>query len=135
LLGINEEKKQIYCGLVDTIGSFTFAKTLEYKAKQGFSGKEVTTIPPHEYQERFVNAMDTYFLACPGALTWHLYVAPANSAHTPQINGRNRSTSKSTNMTTHNFQASYDSGPPRIRRTDFYAMFDIMTVSSSFPVS
>ena len=88
LLGIDAEKKQIACGLVDTIGeltisrlknlsllsltfrgtgSYTFAKTLEYKAKQNLkSGKEVTVIPPNEYQTRFVNAMDGYFLACPG---------------------------------------------------------------------
>ncbi|KAI0738229.1 hypothetical protein C8Q80DRAFT_1292532 [Daedaleopsis nitida] len=68
LLGIDEENKQMVCGLVDTIGSYTFAKTLEYKAKQGLnsgSGKEVTVIPPNEYQERFVSAMDDYFLACP----------------------------------------------------------------------
>ncbi|KAI0086047.1 hypothetical protein BDY19DRAFT_996234 [Irpex rosettiformis] len=66
LLGINEEQKQIACGLVDTIGSYTFAKTLEYKAKQNLtSGKEVTVIPPNEYQERFINAMDNYFVACP----------------------------------------------------------------------
>jgi len=85
LLGIDAEKKQIACGLVDTIGelanrssgllfltscgtgSYTFAKTLEYKAKQNLkSGKEVTVVPPNEYQARFVNAMDGYFLACPG---------------------------------------------------------------------
>ena len=49
------------------IGSYTFAKTLEYKAKQNLkSGKEVTVIPPNEYQARFMNAMDGYFLACPG---------------------------------------------------------------------
>ncbi|KAI0922409.1 hypothetical protein AcV7_005948 [Taiwanofungus camphoratus] len=66
LLGIDEERKQIACGLVDTIGSYTFAKTLEYKAKQGLNaGKEVTVVPPNEYQERFVGAMDDYFLACP----------------------------------------------------------------------
>ncbi|KAJ7440325.1 hypothetical protein B0H11DRAFT_2292992 [Mycena galericulata] len=66
LLGVDQEQKQIACGLVDTIGSYTFAKTLEYKAKQGLnSGKEVTVIPPAEYQERFVSALDGYFLACP----------------------------------------------------------------------
>ncbi|KAJ8695190.1 hypothetical protein PTI98_007805 [Pleurotus ostreatus] len=66
LLGVDEENKQIACGLVDTIGSYTFAKTLEYKAKQGLnSGKEVTVIPPAEYQERFVNALERYFLPCP----------------------------------------------------------------------
>ncbi|KAF8884690.1 hypothetical protein BD779DRAFT_1536424 [Infundibulicybe gibba] len=68
LLGVDEEHKQIVCGLVDTIGSYTFAKTLEYKAKQGLnSGKATTVIPPAEYQERFVNTLEGYFLACPGA--------------------------------------------------------------------
>ncbi|KAA1470932.1 hypothetical protein DENSPDRAFT_798498 [Dentipellis sp. KUC8613] len=65
LLGVDEEHRQTFCGLVDTIGSYTFAKTLEYKAKQGFLGKDITVIPPHEYQERFLNAMDRYFIACP----------------------------------------------------------------------
>ncbi|KAF5373740.1 hypothetical protein D9758_000701 [Tetrapyrgos nigripes] len=68
LLGVDSEHKQIACGLVDTIGSYTFAKTLEYKAKQGLQsavGKEVTVVPPAEYQERFVNALERYFLACP----------------------------------------------------------------------
>ncbi len=106
LLGIDEEKKEIACGLVDTIGirlfslrgnhtqkddlgSFTFAKTLEYKAKQGIqSGKEVTVMPPAEYQQRFVNALDGYFVACPGqcivsAMTfgtnrWYRQVVQAN---------------------------------------------------------
>ncbi|KAK7035354.1 hypothetical protein VNI00_011885 [Paramarasmius palmivorus] len=68
LLGVDTKNKQIACGLVDTIGSYTFAKTLEYKAKQGLNaggGKEVTVIPPAEYQERFVNALERYFMACP----------------------------------------------------------------------
>ena len=87
LLGVDEEKKQIACGLVDTIGmpspisrnfeettrtftgSYTFAKTLEYKAKQGLqSGKEVTVIPPAEYRDRFVSVLEGYFIACPGQL-------------------------------------------------------------------
>ncbi|THU82605.1 hypothetical protein K435DRAFT_445881 [Dendrothele bispora CBS 962.96] len=69
LLGVDTEHRQIACGLVDTIGSYTFAKTLEYKAKQGLQsagGKEVTVVPPAEYQERFMNALERYFLACPG---------------------------------------------------------------------
>ncbi|KAI1793644.1 hypothetical protein LXA43DRAFT_999787 [Ganoderma leucocontextum] len=70
LLGVDEESKEMVCGLVDTIGSYTFAKTLEYKAKQGLnSSKEVTVVPPNEYQERFVGAMDDYFLACPDKWT------------------------------------------------------------------
>ncbi|KAG5651993.1 hypothetical protein H0H81_006675 [Sphagnurus paluster] len=65
-IGINEEQKEIACGLVDTIGSYTFAKTLEYKAKQGLnSGKDITVVPPAEYQERFVSALEGYFVACP----------------------------------------------------------------------
>ncbi|KAF9527482.1 hypothetical protein CPB83DRAFT_856253 [Crepidotus variabilis] len=67
LLGVDEDKKEIACGLVDTIGSYTFAKTIEYKAKLGLQSgnKEVTVIPPAEYQERFVNTLEGYFLACP----------------------------------------------------------------------
>ncbi|KAJ7625739.1 hypothetical protein FB45DRAFT_922194 [Roridomyces roridus] len=67
LLGVDQERKQIACGLVDTIGSYTFAKTLEYKAKQGLNqgNKEVTVMPPAEYQERFTSALEGYFLACP----------------------------------------------------------------------
>ncbi|KAG6914163.1 hypothetical protein DXG01_002001 [Tephrocybe rancida] len=66
LVGVDVEHKQISCGLVDTIGSYTFAKTLEYKAKHGLnSGKDITVIPPAEYQERFVSALEGYFLACP----------------------------------------------------------------------
>jgi len=64
LLGVDLQQKQICCGLVDTIGSYTFAKTLEYKAKQNIK-KDVTVIPPAEYQERFVKAIETYFVACP----------------------------------------------------------------------
>lgn len=69
--------------MLNGIGSYTFAKTLEYKAKQNLkSGKEVTVIPPNEYQVRFVNAMDGYFLACPGGLepTPRSYVASDNSS-------------------------------------------------------
>ncbi|KAK2463301.1 hypothetical protein APHAL10511_004956 [Amanita phalloides] len=66
LLGIDVESKHIMCGLVDMIGSYTLAKTLEYKAKHGLhSTKDVTVIPPAEYEERFVNALEGYFVACP----------------------------------------------------------------------
>ena len=62
------QSRYSHCRALST-GSYTFAKTLEYKAKQGLnSGKDVTVIPPIEYQARFVKALDGYFLACPGAL-------------------------------------------------------------------
>ncbi|KIJ95808.1 hypothetical protein K443DRAFT_315400 [Laccaria amethystina LaAM-08-1] len=55
-----------YDWLIVTIGSYAFAKTLAYKAKHGLqSGKEVTVVPPIEHQERFVPALEGYFLACP----------------------------------------------------------------------
>lgn len=70
LLGVDSEQKQIACGLVDTIGSYTFAKTLEYKAKQNIK-KNVTVIPPNEYRDRFVKAINSYFVACPGTSNKH----------------------------------------------------------------
>ena len=54
------------------LGSFSLAKTLEWKLKQGINSglnsgtKEPTVIPPQDYHERFVKAIETYFLACPG---------------------------------------------------------------------
>lgn len=52
---------------IEATGSYTFGKTLEYKAKQGLhSGKDITVVPPAEYEERFVNALEGYFVACPG---------------------------------------------------------------------
>ncbi|KAF7318576.1 hypothetical protein HMN09_00368000 [Mycena chlorophos] len=83
LLGIDFTQKQIACGLVDTIGSYTFAKTLEYKAKRELNAyasatgtgprrvKEVTVLPPAEYQERFVRALldGGYFDVCPDRWT------------------------------------------------------------------
>ncbi|KZS95319.1 hypothetical protein SISNIDRAFT_484174 [Sistotremastrum niveocremeum HHB9708] len=82
LVGIDRSRLQLVCGLVDTIGSFSLAKTLEWKFKQSLnnsltSGKEVTVIPPHEYQERFVRAMNCYFIPCPDKWT---------KPHVPNIN-------------------------------------------------
>lgn len=72
------------------IGSYTFAKTLEYKAKQGLnSGKEVTVIPPAEYQERFVNALDGYFVACPGTCSHSLGSLRPGLTTALQTNGPN----------------------------------------------
>ena len=68
LLGVDQERRELVGGIVDTIGSYTFAKTLEYNLKSNAARKpeEVTVVPPAEYQERFVNAMSKYFVACPG---------------------------------------------------------------------
>ncbi|KAF9005762.1 hypothetical protein BDZ89DRAFT_1079975 [Hymenopellis radicata] len=67
LLGVDNEKGEIVGGIVDTIGSYTFAKTLEYNLKANAARKpeEVTVVPPTEYQDRFVTAMGKYFTECP----------------------------------------------------------------------
>ncbi|KAG7441741.1 uncharacterized protein BT62DRAFT_1079896 [Guyanagaster necrorhizus] len=71
LLGVGEgPERLLVVGLVDTIGSYTFAKTIESKAKQnlnlpGREKGEVTVIPPKEYEERFIKAVDRYFVRCP----------------------------------------------------------------------
>jgi hypothetical protein len=60
-------------------GSYTFAKTLEHKAKQGLNvGKEITVVPPTEYQVRFRGALEGYFLACPGLFLSFLLVSLLN---------------------------------------------------------
>ncbi|KZT58410.1 hypothetical protein CALCODRAFT_468352 [Calocera cornea HHB12733] len=70
LLGVDDQDHTIACGLVDTIGSYNVAKTLEYTAKQSLkSGKDVTVMPPAEYEARFVSAMESYLIACPDKWT------------------------------------------------------------------
>jgi len=70
LLGVDDHGHDIACGLVDTIGSYNVAKTLEYTAKQSLkSGKDVTVMPPAEYEARFVSAMESYLIACPDKWT------------------------------------------------------------------
>lgn len=54
------------------VGSFSLAKNLEWRLKQGINSglnsgaKETTVLPPQDYHERFVKAIESYFLACPG---------------------------------------------------------------------
>ncbi|KAF7319668.1 hypothetical protein MKEN_00747900 [Mycena kentingensis (nom. inval.)] len=68
LLGVDQERKQISCGLVDTIGVFIHVGQ-DVGGGGGAGPKEVTLIPPTEYQERFVGALERYFLACPDKWT------------------------------------------------------------------
>jgi len=72
LIGIDESRKDLTCGLVDTFGTYTLAKTLESKAKQGLNTdkeKEITIVPPSEYRTRFLKAIDKYFLSVPDKWT------------------------------------------------------------------
>ncbi|KAF8327214.1 uncharacterized protein EI90DRAFT_3127267 [Cantharellus anzutake] len=81
LVGIDKLHKELTCGLVDTFGTYTFAKTLESKAKQGLKTdkeKEITVVPPSEYRARFLKAVDKYFLSVPDKWT-----KPLNGFFTP----------------------------------------------------
>lgn len=45
LLGVDHKNRKIICGLVDTFGTYNFAKTIESKAKHGLNAakdKEVS---------------------------------------------------------------------------------------------
>ncbi|KAJ1921556.1 Mitochondrial distribution and morphology protein 12 [Mycoemilia scoparia] len=70
LIGIDEEKKEIYAGIVDFIRTFTWDKKLESWVKEagflGGGGKVPTIISPKQYKNRFREAMENYFVVVPG---------------------------------------------------------------------
>jgi hypothetical protein len=75
LVGVDEKSKKLVVGIVDFIGHYTIFKKLESGVKgtvkgvvqgAGGKGKDVTTIAPDKYRERFYRAMQRYFVASPG---------------------------------------------------------------------
>lgn len=73
LVGINEEGQEIRVGIVDYLRSFTWDKKLESWVKEsgllGGGGKEPTIVSPKQYQTRFRDSMDKYFLMVPDKWT------------------------------------------------------------------
>ncbi|PWN92723.1 hypothetical protein FA10DRAFT_263481 [Acaromyces ingoldii] len=55
------------CRLVDFLGAWTLVKQLESSSKKALKQQAPTVIPPADYAGRFGEALDSYFVACPGA--------------------------------------------------------------------
>lgn len=55
------------CRLVDFLGAWTLVKQLESSSKKALKQHAPTVIPPADYAIRFGEALDSYFVACPGA--------------------------------------------------------------------
>ncbi|KAL0271738.1 UNVERIFIED_CONTAM: hypothetical protein PYX00_008735 [Menopon gallinae] len=69
LVGLDENKRELVVGIIDYIRTFTWDKKLETIVKKsgimGGQGKQPTIIQPKEYRERFIAAMNRYFLPVP----------------------------------------------------------------------
>ncbi|KAJ1676929.1 Mitochondrial distribution and morphology protein 12 [Spiromyces aspiralis] len=76
LVGLDEENKEIYVGIVDFIRTYTWDKKLESWVKEagllGGGGKVPTIISPKQYKNRFREAMDNYFLVVPDRFGFEL---------------------------------------------------------------
>ncbi|TIB17380.1 hypothetical protein E3P89_00129 [Wallemia ichthyophaga] len=79
LIGVDMRRRELVVGIIDAIGAFTIAKYIESAGKhskqaifnptQSTRYSKVTVLPPVEYQKRFLQAMDKYFLPCPDKWT------------------------------------------------------------------
>lgn len=69
LVGFDDEKRELVVGVIDYIRTFTWDKKIETFVKSsgilGGQGKTPTVVSPDEYQTRFCEAMDRYFLLVP----------------------------------------------------------------------
>jgi hypothetical protein len=66
LLGI--DRTRLVFGIIDFIRTFTWDKKLESWVKDAVASREPTIISPKQYQQRFREAMDRYFLVVPDIL-------------------------------------------------------------------
>ncbi|XP_050432860.1 putative 1-phosphatidylinositol 3-phosphate 5-kinase isoform X2 [Adelges cooleyi] len=73
LVGLDEDSGELVLGIIDYIRTFTWDKRLETMVKKsgllGGQGKLPTIISPEEYKNRFVAAMNLYFLSVPNRWT------------------------------------------------------------------
>ncbi|XP_025088502.1 1-phosphatidylinositol 3-phosphate 5-kinase-like [Pomacea canaliculata] len=73
LLGLDEGTKELVVGIIDYIRTFTWDKKLEMVVKSagilGGQGRMPTVVSPQLYKERFLEAMNRYFLHVPDQ--WH----------------------------------------------------------------
>ncbi|XP_063957816.1 1-phosphatidylinositol 3-phosphate 5-kinase-like isoform X2 [Lytechinus pictus] len=68
LVGLDENTKELVIGIIDFIRTFTWDKKLETFVKST-SGKMPTVVSPEIYRNRFLEAMDKYFLLVPDRWT------------------------------------------------------------------
>jgi 1-phosphatidylinositol-3-phosphate 5-kinase len=68
LVGLDEQSNELVVGIIDYIRTFTWDKRIENLVKSsgilGGQGKP-TVVSPEEYQTRFCDALDRYFLLVP----------------------------------------------------------------------
>ncbi|XP_074643443.1 1-phosphatidylinositol 3-phosphate 5-kinase-like isoform X3 [Tubulanus polymorphus] len=69
LVGLDEVNKELVVGIIDYIRTFTWDKKLEMVVKStgilGGQGKMPTVVSPELYRNRFLEAMERYFLLVP----------------------------------------------------------------------
>jgi len=67
LVGLDDKNDTLIVGIIDYIRTFTWDKKIENLVKSSFGGqgKMPTVVRPTEYQTRFCEAMDRYFLLVP----------------------------------------------------------------------
>lgn len=73
LVGLDEDSGELVLGIIDYIRTFTWDKKIETMVKKsgllGGQGKLPTIISPEEYKNRFIAAMNLYFLSVPNRWT------------------------------------------------------------------
>ena len=67
LVGVDAEKKELVCGIIDYLRQYTWDKQLETWAKSSLRPKNVlpTVVSPKEYKRRFRKFMSAHFLSVP----------------------------------------------------------------------
>ncbi|KAH8233686.1 hypothetical protein KR026_011308 [Drosophila bipectinata] len=69
LVGLEKKNSLLVLGIIDYIRTFTLDKRMESIVKQsgflGGKGKDPTVVNPERYKQRFIDAMDRYFLMVP----------------------------------------------------------------------
>ncbi|XP_034653485.1 putative 1-phosphatidylinositol 3-phosphate 5-kinase [Drosophila subobscura] len=69
LVGLERKNSMLVLGIIDYIRTFTLDKRMESIFKQsgllGGKGKDPTVVSPERYKQRFIDAMDRYFLTVP----------------------------------------------------------------------
>ncbi|ESO10729.1 hypothetical protein HELRODRAFT_109077 [Helobdella robusta] len=65
LVGLDEENERLVVGIIDYMRTFTWDKKVEMIFKNSYGSKMPTVVSPDIYRQRFLEAMDRYFLIVP----------------------------------------------------------------------